>query len=1780
MSDIILSVDGDLRPLESKLNRISSKNISLNLRDSLSQPLGRITGKVSEFEKSLEASNARVLAFGASAGAVYAVQRAFSDIVKSTIEVEKSLTDINVVLNASTKDLGKFGKELFSIAKNTGQGFDQVAKAATEFARQGLGVAETLKRTNDALILSRLSGLDAARSVETLTAAVNSFARAGLTSTQIINKLANVDAAFAVSTADLAEAISRVGSTAQDVGVDFDQLIAIVTAAQQTTARGGAVIGNSFKTIFTRLQRTDTLDELENLGIAVRDLQGNTLPAVQILKNLSDVFYTLSDSQRASAAETVGGVFQINILRAALSDLSKEYSIYNGALNIARASTDQAIQRNEALNQTLAALTNKTFVNLKEAAARIGEITIAPTLKTGLGGLNAILGEFNKPEEAQGIGTKIATGLLKGIGSYLGGPGLAIIGVAFIKIFGGLTKFSAEALKSLIGIASSADKIAAAQARVNAILAQNPGLIQAVISKDASLLQIENQILKIIQQQNAARAVGATISARAAPLVAAVPTPKVKTKSAGYIPNFVSPTMQEKIGAFAGGYTPGAVKKMGGMYYNTAESVVQFPGADGPAIMPPQNSLAGENYRSSFKKQVGFDPYAYRGYVPNFADKERKKYTKIVDTGRQNKVGMIFPYKTNKAVDAFGYAKYGDYKIKVGFPMSGYNPANIRKPADIDLIKQLGDNIITFTNEFAKKLFQGSGQMPQITNISQLSNAGSFGSIAGAVFESAVGLATSNLNEGRGQNAPIDFSAPSLELRKLFNMGVDRAATFEAKVNPKPDQRDSVAQKILNLGYIGAKTKEILGEGYTKELKDRKLKEKELAARKAAEKGILLTKGKISSARRTRSFGYIPNFAALQDAIAREQAAGVNPNLIRVGTNSSLMSRNNPLGLGVYNTRDEPAGLQQGVNRYSGVIPNYASKAFDPAYRAKVTGAGNVDKTTINNINLAGKAAGNFADKINENQGKLVALGVGLSLLQGQLSQFGDANNKFIQGLNQMTIAASSVTTAFGAFGGGPKGYAAAGTMLAIQGAAGLSANANKPLNAEIEALNKRMEKAKESSSQLEASISKLTPTLNDYAAELEKADPDPEAIAKFKKAILEGMSDLGPELQKMIIENISSPQDVMGGLSKEQRKKSVEQTQIGLGQLVKSEEARSRANMGWKGQAGQMLMGTGVPLLAQYGQSLVAGEKKPMFQSEESISAAAGAIIAPLRQTPEDLLLLADTLATTSGSTAELMASLEALTIGAGGSTEELVLLKNALATNPDAAQKLTDELKNMAKGLLEAQAAAAAAGKQQEPKAPGYKGISKLYGREMYTGGETPTDRLNQQLQKVAIMRKKIKGKENNPILGRILRKEEGEAALRYKEAGQESPEEFRKSLDISYGEQVQRREKQQADLEKIAGVDSGAAERVKTTDYTALGVTGGAELYGEAGKDLPSRNKMTNEVPVIPETDEQRKNRELEAASRKATKDLETASGKPVTADLIKPTIDEQMPIPPMSFENIANSAMLLGGTALALPAVARGVSTVAGGAANVGKNVIGGAANVGKNVIGGAARGVSTVAGGASNLFTAGRVGLNSAAAANGFNIPAAQAFGMSPLVTTALGVSAFAGGAALGYTAGEAFDPGAEKRTAMLESIPGVQDGFKLLSSSLPSWLGGGGGEELSPEEQAANMKKFEELKARALEKQQAVEQAPKAEAPQTQVEEAAKTAKAEQAEPTQVNNNISVSPNINIAQKEALDKAELQKMIEEEVKKFGEAIFKIAEDKAKAREKGVVNPPQRLSLTA
>jgi len=618
-----IPVSADTRQLERDIQIALSKDFKLKgfNEKAFTQPLGRITGATSEFQKSLDASNARVIAFGASAGIIYAVQKSFTDLIRTTIEVEKSLKDINVILNASEGTLKSFSNQLFEVAKNTGQTFKEVASAATEFARQGLSVEETLKRTNDALILTRLSGLDTVSSVEALTAAVNSFSKVGLTSTEVINKLANVDAAFAVSSADLANAIQRVGSSALDAGVSFDELLAIVTSVQQTTARGGAVIGNSLKTIFTRIQRQDTLDALQGLGIQVKDLEGNTLPALKILEELAKRFDNLGDSQRSAIAEQVGGVFQINILKAALGDLSKEYSIYQNALDVANTSTDEAIKRNQELNETVSALLNKTLANITRVGAEVGETAFKPTISNLLNLANK--GLENISLDTSTTGGKIGKGIVDGIGTFIAGPGVILLTAVLGKLFLNLGKFALDSLKSLLSLNKASEQRSLIQTRILEVLSKEPQLVASILSKQTSLLQVENQILSVIKSQTLERQRSAAIASQlSGNLMSRGVTVSrggmltTKTKSEGYIP--------EIYGALAGGYVPGNIKEMyipgeGKVIYNTAEQVKKFPGASQPAIIPPENSRAGKRYKTNFTDRLGFDPYKSDGFIPNFA---------------------------------------------------------------------------------------------------------------------------------------------------------------------------------------------------------------------------------------------------------------------------------------------------------------------------------------------------------------------------------------------------------------------------------------------------------------------------------------------------------------------------------------------------------------------------------------------------------------------------------------------------------------------------------------------------------------------------------------------------------------------------------------------------------------------------------------------------------------------------------------------------------------------------------------------------------------------------------------------------------------------------------------------------------------------------------------------------------------------------------------------------------------------------------------------------------
>ena len=463
------------------------------------QALGRITGQASEFQKSLDASTARVFAFGATTTILNGVSQAFSALISNTIEVEKRINEIGSILGGTSDQLNQLRDSVFAVAKDTGQAFGTVADAAAELARQGLSAEETSKRLSAALILTRVSGLDSVKSVKALTSAINGFTSAGLTAEQITNKLVAVDTKFAVSAQDLADGFSRAGSTAEDAGVSFDELLGIITAVEQKTARGGAVIGNALKSIFARLGRAKVIDDLKELGVEIDSSQ----TGIQKLQSLSAALEKIADPTVVNQIkELAGGVFQINVVSAALKDLGSDTSIFAAAAKTAAGATNEAFTKNAQLNETISAQINSLIVGLVNLSEKIGTITFGPIVKNLLSLANTFstfLEEALDPEK----GNKFIQGLLKTIGAFLSGPGLILITTAFLKIFTLVAKFAKEGFKTILDIGSQSEKIKSIEGGIVGLLSRDQQLRTAIVNTTISQADKQAAIIAAIQRENA-----------------------------------------------------------------------------------------------------------------------------------------------------------------------------------------------------------------------------------------------------------------------------------------------------------------------------------------------------------------------------------------------------------------------------------------------------------------------------------------------------------------------------------------------------------------------------------------------------------------------------------------------------------------------------------------------------------------------------------------------------------------------------------------------------------------------------------------------------------------------------------------------------------------------------------------------------------------------------------------------------------------------------------------------------------------------------------------------------------------------------------------------------------------------------------------------------------------------------------------------------------------------------------------------------------------------------
>ena len=226
----------------------------------------------------------------------------------------------------SNEEISNLAVQYNILAKEVGSTTTEVAKGSVEWLRQGKSIAETQELLKSTMYLSKLGNLDTAQSTEYLTAILNGFQLKTEDAITVVNKLIAIDNIAATSAGELATAMQYSSAIANETGISFDNLAAMIGAVSSNTRLSAEMIGQAFKTMAVRMQsvKAGEIDEtgmslnnvektLANVGIALRDSKDSFRPLEDVIKDVAGVWGNLNEVQKQQISNAIAGQRQAQL---------------------------------------------------------------------------------------------------------------------------------------------------------------------------------------------------------------------------------------------------------------------------------------------------------------------------------------------------------------------------------------------------------------------------------------------------------------------------------------------------------------------------------------------------------------------------------------------------------------------------------------------------------------------------------------------------------------------------------------------------------------------------------------------------------------------------------------------------------------------------------------------------------------------------------------------------------------------------------------------------------------------------------------------------------------------------------------------------------------------------------------------------------------------------------------------------------------------------------------------------------------------------------------------------------------------------------------------------------------------------------------------------------------------------------------------------------------------------------------------------------------------------
>ncbi len=393
----------------------------------------------------------QTIEYAASVGLVYGALRQLKEAVEYVSELNKELTNIQIVTGYTDEQVGELAGTFNTLAKGLGATTLEVSKGSLEWFRQGKTIEETSKLMQSTMMMSKLGNMESAQATEYLTSILNGFKLKAEDAEDVVSRLVALDNAFATSTAEIASAMQRSSVSAQQAGVSMEELASMITVVSDVSRRAPENIGESFKTMFARYQDilAGQVDEdgmginnvgkaLERVGINIREVDGGFRDFSDVLDDLYPKWQSLNEVEQANILKALAGIRQRESLLVLLENETK----YRKALTETMNSEGLAADRYSIYLESVEAAQNRVTASWEKLA----QTSISSGTVSGF--YNALAGLLEFLDAIGGLPTILSLIVVGLVGFYSGTISLtgALVGLETVL-------FAIEAMSPLGWIA-------------------------------------------------------------------------------------------------------------------------------------------------------------------------------------------------------------------------------------------------------------------------------------------------------------------------------------------------------------------------------------------------------------------------------------------------------------------------------------------------------------------------------------------------------------------------------------------------------------------------------------------------------------------------------------------------------------------------------------------------------------------------------------------------------------------------------------------------------------------------------------------------------------------------------------------------------------------------------------------------------------------------------------------------------------------------------------------------------------------------------------------------------------------------------------------------------------------------------------------------------------------------------------------------------------------------------------------------------------------------------